>query len=64
MARAPGYGLIFAQICPLGSQEAGLGTEVRPQFPALTMLAAAALIAKAVMVSEVPEWISRSRDDL
>jgi len=64
VARAPGYGLVSAQICPLGSQEASLGTEVKPQFPALTMPAAAALIAKAVMASEVPEWILRSREDL
>lgn len=64
MARAPGHGLVFAQICPLGSQEAGLGTEVKPQFPARTMPAAAALIAEAVMAREVPEWVLRSREDL
>lgn len=64
VARAPGYGLVFAHICPLGSQEASLGTKVKPQVPALTMSAAAVLIAKAAMASEVPRWILRSRGDL
>lgn len=64
MAGAHGYGHVFAQIYPLGSQGASRGTEVKSQAPALMMPSAAALIAKAAMASEVPAWIAKSGEDL
>lgn len=64
MACAHGYGHVFAQIYPLGPQEADSGTEVKSPAPALMMPAAAALIAKAAMASEVPAWMVRSGEVL
>lgn len=61
---ASGYGLVFAQICPLGSHEASLRPKVKPQDLALMMPAAVTLIAKAAVPSEVPEWILRRQEDL
>lgn len=64
MVCASGYGLVFAQICPLGSHEASLRPKVKPQDLALMMPAAVTLIAKAAVPSEVPEWILRRQEDL
>ena len=64
VTHAPGYGLISAQICPLGTQEASTGTEVKVPSPSSHDAGAAALIAKAAMARKVPEWVLRSQGDL